>query len=181
MRVLKWIIGIVAALAVVFVAGAYLLPASVSAERSIVIQAAPEIVYERLIDLRKFNDWSPWAKLDPNTQYSFEGAPEGPGQVMKWTSAHEQVGSGSQEIMEATPNESVSVALDFGDMGTGRSWYTLKPQGAATQVTWGFATELGNNPAMRWMGLKVGDWIAADFDKGLAALKEVVEQEAAGG
>ena len=79
------------------------------------------------------------------------------------------------------PNENIKVALDFGDMGTARSWYTLKPEGTGTHVTWGLETELGNNPVMRWMGLKFGDWIAADFDKGLASLKEVVEKEAAGG
>jgi hypothetical protein len=31
------------------------------------------------------------------------------------------------------------------------------------------------------MGLKADDWIAADFDKGLASLKDVVEKESAGG
>ena len=42
MRVVKWIAGIVVALAVVFVGGAYLLPAAVSTERSVVINAPPE-------------------------------------------------------------------------------------------------------------------------------------------
>jgi uncharacterized protein YndB with AHSA1/START domain len=181
MRVLKWIAAIVVALAVVFVGGAYLLPSSIGAERSVVIDAPPEKVYARLIDLKKFNDWSPWAKIDPEAHYSFEGMPEGPGQVMKWSSTHERVGSGSQEIMEATPDESVKVALDLGEVGMATSWYTLKPEGAGTRVTWGFATELGNSPVMRWKGLRVGGRIAADFDKGLASLKEVVEKEAAGG
>jgi hypothetical protein len=181
MRVLKWIAAIVIALAIVLVGGAYLLPSTVSAERSIVVNAAPEQVYAWLIDLRKFNDWSPWAKLDPNTAYTFEGAPEGPGQIMKWSSSHEQVGSGSLEIMEATPNENIRVALDFGDMGTATSWFTLRPEGAGTRVSWGFASELGNNPAMRWMGLKFDDWVAADYDKGLASLKKVAESGGTGG
>ncbi len=181
MRMLKWIAGIVLALVALFVAGAYLLPSSVTTERTVLIEAPPDRVYARLIDLKKFTDWSPWAKLDPDAQYTFEGTPEGPGQVMKWSSTHEQVGSGSQEIMEATPNENIKVALDFGDMGTARSWYTLKPEGAGTQVTWGFATDLGNNPLMRWMGIKFDDWIEADFDRGLASLKQVVEKEADGG
>jgi hypothetical protein len=169
--------GIALVLALVFVGGAYLLPSTAGAERSIVVAATPEDVYARLIDLKKFNEWSPWAKLDPEAKYSFEGSPEGPGQIMKWSSAHPQVGSGSQEIMEATPHEQIEIALDFGERGNGRSWYKLTPEGAGTRVSWGFTTELGNDPVMRWMGLKVGDWIAADFDKGLSALKNAVEKE----
>ena len=38
---------------------------------------------------------------------------------------------------------------------------------------------LGMNPVMRWMGLMIDGPIGADYERGLARLKNVAEQEAA--
>ena len=45
-------------------------------QRSVVIQAPPASVYQQLISFKNFNAWSPWAKLDPNTRYTYEGPRE---------------------------------------------------------------------------------------------------------
>jgi hypothetical protein len=47
-------------------------------------------------------------------------------------------------------------------------------------VTWGFDCDLGTNPIMRYVGLMFDQWIGADYEKGLAKLKEVMEQSNAG-
>ena len=49
-----------------------------------------------------------------------------------------------------------------------------------TGVTWGFKTEL-KGAMERWFGLLFDRWIGADYEKGLAKLKALVEKEAAGG
>ena len=36
----------------------------------------------------------------------------------------------------------------------------------------------GNNPMMRWMGLMFDKWVGADYETGLASLKELAEKEA---
>ena len=45
--------------------------------RSAAIFAPPEKVFARVNELRKWEDWSPWAKIDPNAKSTFEGAAAG--------------------------------------------------------------------------------------------------------
>ena len=180
MRLLKgMLVSLVAAVAV-FVACGFLLPERVTVERSIVIAAPPHRVYEFVSNLRNFNAWSPWAKIDPSTRYVFEGPEVGPGQRMKWSSTNDQVGSGSQEITELTKDERVKLALNFGQMGPADAWYVLRSEGSGTHFTWRLVTELGTNPFMRWMGLLFDRWIGEDFSQGLLSLKAHIEGQPAG-
>jgi hypothetical protein len=83
-KLLKWIaVGVVA---VIFVGGGYLLPPEALVQRQIVINAPPEKVFAIVGNLKRFNDWSPWAELDPNITYRFEGPESGVGQKMSWQS-----------------------------------------------------------------------------------------------
>ena len=94
-----------------------------------------------------------------------------------WTSEHPQVGTGSQEIVESTPNEWVSSVLDFGPMGTADAYFELAPDGGnSTEITWGFNMDAGLNPVERYMGLLMDRWVGGDYEAGLAKLKSVVER-----
>ncbi|MEC9367727.1 MAG: SRPBCC family protein [Pseudomonadota bacterium] len=162
-------------LAAVLVAVAFALPRHVVVARSIDINAPESDVFPYVNNLEKFLTWSPWAAFDPKTVYQFTGPEQGKGAHMQWKSDHPQVGTGSQEIVESKRNEYVQVALDFGDMGKASAHYRLAPSGAGTRVTWGFDTDLGNNPLSRWMGLMVARGVAQDYERGLERLKKRVE------
>lgn len=177
---LKWIIWIVVAVIVVFVGGGYVLPGEAVVQRQIVIAAPPEKVFVVIGNIKRFNEWSPWAELDPNMQYKFEGPETGVGQKMSWTSNNPDVGNGSQTITALEENKRTTTELDFGDMGKAVASMELAPVGGGTGVTWGFKTEL-KGAMERWFGLLFDRWIGADYEKGLAKLKALVEKEAAGG
>src|SRR5687768_3897133 len=100
MKVLK-IVGIVilAIIAIAVVSVAVMSPRS-HMERSTIIQAQPAAVYEELISFQNFNTWSPWATIDPEAKYTFEGPPSGAGAKMRWESDNENLGDGSQWIIE---------------------------------------------------------------------------------
>ena len=168
-------LGLVLLLAVV-AAVSFALPRHISVARSVVINAPEPDVFPYLNDYRKFNEWSPWALRDPKTVYTFEGPAEGVGARMTWKSDNPEVGSGSQEIMVSEPNTYLKVALAFDGQGGGVADFTLAPSGAGTKVTWGFSTDVGNNPLMRWMGLMFDRWVGADYEAGLARLGELVER-----
>ncbi len=178
--VLKWIIWIVVAVIVVFVGGGYVLPGEAVVQRQTVIAAPPEKVFAVIGNMKRFNEWSPWAELDPNIQYKFEGPETGVGQKMSWTSNHPDVGNGSQTITAYEENKRIAAALDFGDMGKAMASMELAPVAGGTGVTWGFKTEL-RGALERWFGLMFDRWIGADYEKGLARLKALAEKEAAGG
>ncbi len=173
MRALKRLLLGIVLLAAVMVAVAFALPRQVAVARSAVIDAPEADVFPYLNDYRKFNEWSPWAARDPETHYVFSGPSQGRGAVMEWDS--DELGTGKQEIVASVENKSVTVSLDFGPQGEATARYTLAPAGAGTKVTWGFETDVGNNPFSRWMGLLFERWIGGDYEEGLARLKKVVE------
>ena len=171
--VIRIVWGLVA-LTVAFMGGAYVLPGDVTVTRSLAVAAPPEKVWPIVSDLRRFNEYSPWADLDPATQYTFTGPEHGVGQTMAWSSDNEMVGKGSQTITALEEGRRVETAIDFGDMGKARSTMDLSPEAPGTRVTWTFAAPL-NNALERWLGLLYDRWIGADYEKGLTRLKAVAE------
>ena len=179
-KLLKAIVWILAVLVVIFVGGGYLLPGEVAMQRQTVINAPPEKVFELVGSYKRFNEWSPWAALDPKAVYTFEGPESGVGAKMSWASNDPNVGAGSQTITEHIPNSRVSVDLDFGAMGKSQAYWDLKPEGAGTSATWGFKMKL-EGMMDRWFGLLMERFIGPDYEKGLAKLRALAENEAVGG
>lgn len=176
---MKRILYILITLVVLVLVATVLAPAHTHVERSAVINASPATVYRYVADFRQFNRWSPWAARDPETKYEFSGPAFGTGSRMSWTSEHPEVGSGSQQVMEADPPRSLKVKLEFGeDMGPAFSSYILEPQDAGTRIVWTFDSDLGLNPLHRLFGLMMDKWVGPDYEQGLANLKQLVEAEA---
>jgi hypothetical protein len=179
MRFFKGLLITILIFTAIFVGGGFLLPGDVHVERSTVIQADAARIFPYLNNFHRFNEWSPWAQRDPNTRYTFSGPEAGRGARMSWESDNEDVGSGSQEIVESQPNDRVATALDFGQMGTARAAFRLQPDNTGTKVTWSLDTSLPANPIARWMGLFFDRFIGADYEEGLDRLKAKVEGAAA--
>ena len=179
-KLLKAIIWILAVLVVVFVGGGYLLPNEVTVQRQAAINAPPEKVFALVDGYKRFNEWSPWAELDPKTQYTFEGPESGVGAKMSWASNDPDVGAGSQVITESVPNSRVGVDLDFGAMGKSQAYWDLTPEGTGTSATWGFKMKL-DGLMDRWFGLLMDHFIGPDYEKGLARVKVLAEREATSG
>lgn len=179
MRIVKRILTAIAVIFVALVVVAFLLPRNVTVTRSIEIAAPPSVIYPLISDLRRADEWSPWLELDTDAEITFTGPSDGVGQTMNWQSENPDVGSGSQSITMLEPDSKVETALDFGDRGTATASFGLDPEGGATKVTWGFATDLGFNPVERYFGLMFDEWIGADYENGLAKLKTVAEAEPA--
>jgi len=152
-----------------------LLPRQVHVERSIVIDAPAATVYALVDGFKQFNKWSPWAALDPNTKYTWEGPSFGVGAKQSWSGDPKKVGTGSQEIVEVKPNQMVKSKLDFGDRGLATAQFTLSPEAAGTKVTWGLDSDMGAGPIGRYFGLMMDRMIGADYEKGLASLKTLAE------
>ncbi|WP_431686454.1 SRPBCC family protein [Hahella sp. NBU794] len=162
----------------VIVAG-FFLPDSTHVERSVVINAPQRQVFDFLNSYRNFNDWSPWAKLDPNAQYQFSGPQSGVGAKMSWRSDDPKVGQGYQEIIAVKEAEEIQVTLDFGDNGQASAFYRLQPADSGVRVTWGFDTEHGFNLFNRYIGLMLERLLAPMYEEGLQSLKQRIENPGA--
>ncbi len=173
MKLVRGILVLLFAIAVILVGGAYFLPRNVIVERDILVDAPPDAVFPWVNSLKRGAEWSPWMGRDPEMQVAYGGQDEGVGATMEWRSEDPAVGIGRQEITRSVPYERVDTALDFGDMGTAEAWFSLAPEGTGTRVTWGLDADMGNSPVGRWMGLMMDRWVGADYEQGLENLKSL--------
>lgn len=183
MRFIKALLVFLLVLVAALVGVAFVLPSSAHVERSITIERPASEVFAVLNSYRRFNDWSPWAGKDPNAAYTLSGPVAGVGAKQSWQGDPKTVGNGSQEIIESKPNESVTTALDFGDMGKANARFLLAPAGKGTKVTWTLDTQAplavdGKilwNAIGRYMGMFMDRMVGPDYETGLANLKKLVE------
>lgn len=149
--------------------------AEFSLSRSIRVQADAARVHGLVDDFREWQKWSPWEGLDPDLNRDFSGPDHGVGSTYHW-SGNKRAGEGEMRITESTPT-SVVVDLQFLKpfKASNVTTFALTPVGDATDVTW---TMTGTRSAiMGLMGKLFFDKaIGADFEKGLASLKQEAER-----
>jgi hypothetical protein len=176
---LKFILLGLAAIIAIFLIVAAMQPADFRITRSATIAAPPSVVFEQINDFRKWNDWSPWAKLDPNAKNSFEGPPAGVGASFAWA-GNNKVGEGKMTITVSQPNEVVLMKLEFIKpfAATNMTEFTFKPEANQTTVTWSMFGR--NNFMSKCMGLIMNcdKMVGGQFEKGFANLKAIVETPA---
>jgi hypothetical protein len=170
----KVLVGVGGALALLFVVIS-LQPATFHIERSITMAAPPEAAFAQVNDFHAWRVWSPWEKLDPSLQRSFEGAAAGLGAKYAW-SGNKQVGQGRMTIEKSEPSQ-IRIKLEF-----------LKPFAATNTATFSFVeTAEGNKTTWAMDGtnnfvskafhlvMDMDKMIGPDFERGLAAMKTAAE------
>ncbi|HYO23317.1 MAG TPA: SRPBCC family protein [Lacipirellulaceae bacterium] len=154
-------------------------PAHFSLTRSTTIAAPPAAVFAYVNDFHKWVAWSPWERMDSQLQRTYEGAPQGVGAVYSWK-GNKQVGAGRMTILESVREGLIRIRLEFLKpfQATNAAEFTFEPlPGAAvqTRVSW---TMTGTNTFMfkaAGMVMNMDKLIGAQFEEGLANLKNVVE------
>lgn len=151
-------------------------PSKFRISRSATISAPPAKVFAQVNDFHKWQEWSPWAKLDPNAKATFEGPGSGVGAVFKW-SGNDEVGEGTMTILESKPSDSIKIRLDFDKpfKDTSEAEFTFQPQGDKTLVTWSMSGENGFVEKAFCLVMNMDKMLGEKFDEGLANMKAIVE------
>ncbi len=172
---------------VVFFAGLFCLiaafrPSQFKVSRSVTMTASPERIFPHVNELRKWEAWNPWGRLDPNTQITYDGPPSGVGASYTWA-GNMNVGEGRSTITESQLNQRILFRLEFMKpmQATNTAEFTFAPSGGQTVVTWTMSGK--NNFLGKVFSLFVNcdKMIGGQFEKGLAAIKLLVETEGTGG
>jgi len=153
-------------------------PTEYKVERSTVIDAPTELVFEQVNNHKNRDAWSPWEKMDPDMEKSYEGPEAGVGAIYKW-SGNDSVGTGTLEIIESVPSDYIKSKLVFTEPWESESTieWTFKETDAGTEATWSTTGELPG--FMFWMGQEdMDEMMGADFEEGLNELKAVSEEMA---
>ena len=175
MKVVKWILGLVLALAAVLVVGGMVLSPKFTVARSVAINAPVDKVYALVADPRAWKAWSVWNQRDPAMEITYTGPPSGAGAAWAWKSKTE--GDGKMTFTAADPGKRVAYDLYFPDFGTtSQGDLSFTAEGNSTQVRWTMNGDMGSNPLFRWIALFADKMVGKDFEGGLAGLKAVAEK-----
>ncbi|WP_164018906.1 SRPBCC family protein [Pyxidicoccus trucidator] len=176
---LKKILGGLAAAILVLVGVIATRPVEYSVQRSATLPVPVDAAFAVVNDLRRWEEWSPWEKLDPQQKTTYSGAESGTGAVVAW-SGNDQVGEGQMTIQESKANELVRIKLDFIKpfSSTSTTTFAFKPAEGGTEVVW---TMAGTNDFMGKafsLFMDMDKMVGGDFERGLASMKTAAEAEA---
>lgn len=167
-------LGLIAAV-LVFCGYVAMLPAEFRVERTATVAASPAQVFPHINDLRKWQNWSPWAKMDTNAKATFDGPESGTGAIFNWA-GNDKVGEGRMTIIESRTNEAIKMKLDFLKPwpASNMADFTLVPDGQQTKVTWAMSGQQGFIEKAVCVFMNMDKMVGAEFEKGLANLNAVV-------
>ena len=170
----KILIGL-AVLIVILVIVVAMQPGEFIMSRSVTINAAPDKIYNVLNTMKRWNDWSPWAKMDPSQVVTFDGPAMGVGASQSWKGS--KTGEGKMTLVESQPGKLVTFQIDFYKPMTATNMvdFTFEERDKATLVTWTMGGK--NNFIAKAFSLVMNmeKMMGPVFETGLQNLKALVE------
>lgn len=179
MKALKIIgITIVVIIAIPLVAALFV-KSEYSVEREVTINREKSEVFEYIKYLKNQDNFSKWAKMDPDMKKTFKGTDGTVGFISAWDSQKDDVGKGEQEIKKIIEGERVEFELRFLEPFESVSPAHMSTESVGanqTKVKWGFRgkTPYPMNLMMAFMDFE--KMIADDLDVGLKNLKVLLEK-----
>jgi len=152
-------------------------PSAFTLQRQITIKAPPEKLFALINDFHAWDQWSPWAHMDPAMKVTYSGPPSGVGAAYEWT-GNSKVGTGRMEIMQATPSSRVQIQLDFTAPMAAHNMtvFTLTPRGDSTTVEWAMSGPMPYVSKVMTIFVSMDKMVGPDFENGLSAMKRVAER-----
>ena len=174
-KAIQWTLAVVGFAALLVVGAGFFLPSDFAVERSIVVDAPADRVFNLVVDPREWKRWTVWNRRDPQMEITYSGPPFGQGARWAWKSKSE--GSGVMTFTRVVPNERLGYELSFPDFGTkSEGDIILVPAGKGTRVTWTNQGDMGRNPLKRYLAVSMDRLVGPDFEAGLANLKQLAEK-----
>lgn len=153
-------------------------PKTYNVSRSIEINRPKDEVFAHLKSLKRQNEWSPWAKRDPNMQQKFTGTDGEVGAINYWN-GNKQVGEGEQEITKIVEGERVESELRFLKpfKSTSDAYLVTESVGNdKTKVVWGFSGQNKFPMNIMMLFMNMDKAVGKDFEEGLVNLKAILEK-----
>ncbi len=179
MKVFKRIIYAILILIVLLIGLSFVLPTGYKVEESVQVQAPADIVYMQAVQWNNYQEWNPWAELDPEMKIDISGTPGEVGSKYVWK-GNNDAGSGTMTITAANP-ERVDIDLNFMEPfeSNATTYFTFEQKESGVEVKWGMQGEMPR--PMNLMNLFMKKSIQGNYQKGLERLKERCESSSVPG
>lgn len=180
MRALKTLLIIIVAVLALGIILGLVGPKHSHIAREAVIKAPASVVWSHTSSLRKNNEWSPFLEKDPNAKVTYEGEDGAIGSTSTWE-GNAEVGKGRQEITAIEPGKHMDIKLDFLEPMESEAMSALDVQGMgdSTKVSWSFDGDNDFIARIFCVFMDVDKMVGGEFEKGLAKLKAMSEEDAA--
>jgi len=160
-------------LLIVFIILAMVQPKDLIIERSIIVKAPQQAVYNQIQYFKNWPNWSPWHAKEPTMQLSYTGIDGTKGSSYKWLG--DEMGEGEMKNTNATYKQ-LDYSLHFIEPWEGFADGYISAQdqsNGTTKVTWHMVNH-GSFPlnALNYFMEKI---IGNDFEDGLELLKDYAE------
>ncbi len=169
----KILLGLAALVAIVLIVAAVKSP-DFRVERSRSIAAPPAAIFEQLNNHKKFNQWNPFLKMDPDGKVTYSGPEAGVGAISEWDGR--KTGAGRATITDSKPNELVRERMDWLRPMEGVSTveFTIVPDGDKQKVTWAMYGKSNFMGRLVSVFMNCEKMCGPPFEQGLADLEKVV-------
>jgi uncharacterized protein YndB with AHSA1/START domain len=174
---LKTALLVVAAVIAALLVYAAFRPDSFRLSRSGTIDAPPDRVFALINELRRFNEWNPFARMDPQNAITYDAVTAGVGGAYTWQG--EKSGAGRMQITESVPGQRVTARLDFSKPFEAHNLvdFTVQAQGdKASTVTWTMHGPMPYLNRLMTIFFDMDKTVGKEFESGLANLKALAEK-----
>jgi uncharacterized membrane protein len=149
-------------------------------EREVTINKPKSEVFNYLKYLKNQDNFSVWAKMDPNMKSEYKGTDGTVGFISAWESDNKNVGKGEQEIKNIIDGERIDYELRFL-----KPWKAINPAYITTEevsinktkIKWGIHGKMDFPMNLMLLFMNMEKMIGKDFQTGLDNLKNVLEKE----
>lgn len=144
-------------------------------QRSRIIKAPAEVIFEQVNDFKTWENWSPWLEKDPTMVTSYKDTASGVGATYNWKGKDE---SGFIKTISTTPNKEIMQQIDFGKGHVAEVYWNFNEVDEGTEVTWGMRGKISFGEKFYWL-LKGGieKNMIPIYDSGLQLLEQHIITE----
>ena len=145
-------------------------------ERSTTIDAAPEAVFAKVGNLKGWDEWSPWAEMDPDMNKTYAGEDGTVGSSYTW-SGNRKVGQGKMTVTGTDAPNKIEIDLEFIKPFKSQNVTEMRvePEGDGSKVTWHMTGPMTLMTKVMGIFRSMDKMIGPDFEKGLSKLKTITE------
>ncbi len=175
-RILEFLIAIVLVV-VIFVVVGLALPSHRHLYFTTETNRPLPVVFDMLSGFKRFKDWTPLTKQDPNIQFNLTGPDSGTGAHVDYNSQSAAIGSGSWQVAEVVPNEKIVYDVVNNDYGSNKTMtFRFKKVGnqkLSIEITQDYDVDYGWNLFGRYAGLYVTRSVGDPIKAGLNSLNNL--------
>ena len=180
MKIVKNMLLALAAIVIIILVLAAIVPSDFEVEREVTINRSNTEVFEYTKYLKNQEQFSVWAKMDPNMKREFTGVDGTAGFISAWESDNPDVGKGEQEITKVDDGKRIDYQLRFLEPfeSTSNAYMIFNGlDSTTTSIKWGFEGGMPYPMGLMLLFMDMDAELGKDLQDGLDNLKGILERQ----